>query len=163
VIAPYLSVQRQTEDLPPSSVSITPSNYKFRYAGAVETGDHSAYVFRITPKKNRAGLIRGELWIEPLTGAPVLVSGYFVKTPSTSFRRVNVVREITFVDGNPGARVTHMMIETRPVGRDELTIIELPLRLPEQHANPPSISEKSTRRLLKQLSSAGSLSKPKAE
>jgi ABC-type transporter Mla MlaB component len=144
VIAPYLAAQRQAEDMPRSSLIITPQNYKFRYAGAVETGDHAAYVFRITPKKRRAGLIRGELWIEPLTGAPVLVTGYFVKTPSTSIRSVNVVREITFVDGNPGARMTHMMIETRPVGREELTIVELPLRLPDRHERPPSISESST-------------------
>jgi ABC-type transporter Mla MlaB component len=144
VIAPYLSAQRQAEDLPPSSVIITPRNYKFRYAGAVETGDHATYIFRITPKKTRAGLIRGELWIEPLTGAPVLVSGYLVKTPSTSIRSVNVVREITFVDGTPGARMTRMMIETRPVGREELTIIELPLRSPDQQERPPSISATST-------------------
>jgi hypothetical protein len=143
VIAPYLAAQRQAEDLPLSSVIITPRNYKFRYAGAVKTGDSAAYVFRITPKKNRAGLIRGELWIDPLTGAPLLVTGSLVKTPSTSIRGINVVREITFVDGYPCARTTHMMIETRPVGRAELTIIELPLRLPDRHAGPQSISAES--------------------
>jgi hypothetical protein len=139
VIAPYLVAQRQAEDLPLSSVIISPRNYKFRYAGIVETGDSVAYIFRITPKKNRAGLIRGELWIEPVTGAPILVTGRLVKTPSTSIRGINVVREITFVNGFPHARTTHMMIETRPVGRSELTIIELPLRLPDQDAIQPSI------------------------
>jgi hypothetical protein len=144
VIAPYLSTQREAEDLPASSLIINPRNYKFRYAGEVETGDHAAYIFRITPKKKRAGMIRGELWIEPLTGAPILVTGNLVKTPSPSIRSVNVVREITFVDGYPGARTTHMIIETRPVGRSELTIIELPLRLPDQHERPPSLSDTST-------------------
>ncbi|MCU1261646.1 MAG: hypothetical protein JWO80_4531, partial [Bryobacterales bacterium] len=91
VIAPYLVAQRQAEDLPLSSVIITPQNYKFRYEGAVDTGNTAAYIFRITPKRNRAGLIRGELWIEPLTGAPVLVTGYLVKTPSPSIRGINVV------------------------------------------------------------------------
>jgi len=33
VIVPYLTAQRQAEDLPVSSVLITPQNYKFRYAG----------------------------------------------------------------------------------------------------------------------------------
>jgi hypothetical protein len=143
VIAPYLVAQRQAEDLPLSSVIITPRNYKFRYAGAVKTGDSAAYIFRITPKKNRTGLIRGELWIEPLTGAPVLVTGYFVKTPSASIRGINVVREITFVDGYPCARTTHMMIETRPVGRAELTVVEIPLGLDHEDAAPPPISEGS--------------------
>jgi ABC-type transporter Mla MlaB component len=144
VIAPYLAAQRQAEDMPRSSVLITPQNYKFRYAGAVGTGDHAAYIFRITPRKNRAGLIRGELWIEPLTGAPVLVSGHLAKTPSTSIRSVNVLREITFGDGYPLARTTHLVIETRPVGRSELTIFELPLHLPDRHASPPSLSAEST-------------------
>jgi anti-anti-sigma regulatory factor len=59
VIAPYLAAQRQAEDLPLSTVIITPRNYTFRFAGAVETGDNAAYIFRITPKENRTGLIRG--------------------------------------------------------------------------------------------------------
>jgi len=146
VIAPYLVAQRQAEDLPLSSVIITPRNYKFRYAGAVETGDNAAYIFRITPKKNRAGLIRGELWIDPVTGAPVLVTGHLVKTPSPSIRGINVVREITFVGGYPCARTTHMMIETRPAGRAELTVIEMPLGLPDQHARPASISGEAGRK-----------------
>ena len=145
VIAPYLVAQHQAEDIPLSSVVITPRNYNFHYVGEVETGDHSAYVFRITPKKNRAGLIRGELWIEPVTGAPVLVTGDLVKTPSTSIRGIHVVREITFVNGCPCARTTHMMIETRPVGRAELTIVELPLGLFDQGAAQPLLSEQNRR------------------
>jgi hypothetical protein len=138
VIAPYFVAQRQAEDVPLSSVLITPRNYKFRYAGVVETGDRAAYIFRIKPKKNRAGLIRGEIWIEPITGTPVLVTGYLVKTPSPYIRGINVVRAITFLDGYPRARTTHLMIETRPVGRTELTIVELPLRLADQQPRPPS-------------------------
>ena len=128
-MAPYFAAQRQAEDAPRSSVIIDPRNYRFCYAGAVETGDNAAYIFRITPRKNRAGLIRGELWIEPLTGAPILVSGDLIMAPSAAIRSINVVREIAFLDGSPLARTTHMRIEIRPVGRAELTIIELPLGL----------------------------------
>jgi len=128
VIAPYLVAQRQAEDVRLSSVLITPRNYEFRYLGVADTGDSVAYIFRITPKKSRAGLIRGELWIESLTGAPALVTGQFVKTPTVFTSGINVVREITFVDGHPFARTTHMSIETRLVGRAALTIIESPLR-----------------------------------
>jgi len=137
VITSYFLAQRQAEDLPLSSVIITPRNYKFRYAGAVEAGDKAAYIFRITPKKKHAGLIRGELWIDPLTGAPVLVTGRLVKTPSNSIRGIHVASEIRFVDGYPCARTTRMMIETRPVGRAELTIMELSLGLPDQGTKPP--------------------------
>jgi hypothetical protein len=143
VIAPYFIAQHQAEDLPLSSVIITPRNYNFRYAGAVKAGDSAAYIFRITPKKNRAGLIRGELWIEPVTGAPVLVTGYLVNTLSSSIRGIHVVREITFVDGCPLARTTHVIVETRPVGRAELTLIELPLGLADSNAKPPLTSRAS--------------------
>jgi hypothetical protein len=138
VIGPYLIAQREAEDLPLSSVIIAPQNYKFRFAGTVETGDITAYIFRITPKENRAGLIRGELWIEPLTGVPVLVTGHLVKTSAPSIRRIDVIREITLVDGHPCIRKTRMTIETRPVGRTELTIIELPLSSPDRAAGPPA-------------------------
>src|SRR5260221_3549732 len=138
VIAPYFLAQRQAEDVPHSSVIITPRNYKFRYAGAVEAGDKAEYILRITPKKSHAGLIRGELWIDPLTGAAVLVTGRVVKTPSNSIRGIHVASEIKFVDGYPCARTTRMMIETRPVGRAELTISELSLRLPDPDPTPPT-------------------------
>jgi len=130
VIVPYLMAQRQVENLPLSSVLITPLNYKFRYVGRVDAGDGAAYMFRIAPKKKRAGLIRGELWIDSLTGAPVLVAGRFVKTPpiaagSINFlRELTFVREITFVDGHPFARTTHTSVQARSVGRADLTIIE---------------------------------------
>ena len=147
VITPYLVAQREAEDQPLSSVIINPRNYKFRYAGQVEAGDNAAaYVFRIRPKKNRAGLIRGELWIDPATGAPFLLTGYLAKTTSTSIRSINIVREITSVDGCPCARTTHMVIETQPVGRADLTIIEVPLRLPDQQPKPsPVVSGQNMR------------------
>jgi hypothetical protein len=139
-IAPYLEAQREAEDLPRSSVIIGPQNYKFCYTGAAETGDRVVYIFRIAPKENRAGLIRGEIWIEPLTGAPVLVTGHLVKITSSSIRRINVASEITLVDGHPFARTTHTIVETRPVGRAELTIIELPLRLSDPDVTTPLVS-----------------------
>ncbi|HTA67241.1 MAG TPA: STAS domain-containing protein [Bryobacteraceae bacterium] len=147
-IAPYFLAQRQVEDLPRSSVIISPRNYRFCYAGTVETGDAAAYIFRIAPKKNRLGLIRGELWIDPATGAPVLVTGYLVDSSSTSIRSINVARETTFLKGYPLARTTHMLIEARPVGRTELTIVEFPLGSAEPgldapDAAPPLISRVS--------------------
>ena len=133
VIVPYLTAQRQAEDQPLSSVLITPQNYKFRYLGMGDMGGSASCVFRITPKKKRAGLLRGELWIDSETGAPVLVTGQFVKVPSRSKIGIKVVgqiaftREIAFVDGLPFARTTRMSVQTRPLGRANLTIIESPL------------------------------------
>src|SRR6202035_2825377 len=49
VIVRYLSEQVRAAALPPSSVTITLANYKFRYTGAVKAGGTIAYVFLITP------------------------------------------------------------------------------------------------------------------
>jgi len=102
--------------------------------GEVGTGATSAYVFRITPKKKRAGLIQGQLWIDSLTGAAVLQAGHFVKTPSAFIRRVEVVRDTKLLDGHPCARITHAALETRQVGHAELTIAEYPLVADDQVA-----------------------------
>src|SRR5258706_10505846 len=107
VIARYLAVQDQVEDLPMSSVEITPANYKFRYMGAVGSGATSVYVFRIKPRKNRPGLLRGQLWIDLASGVAVLEAGRFVKTPSPFVPPMEVVRDTTLSDGYPSVRITH--------------------------------------------------------
>ena len=124
VIAPYLWAQQQVEDLPLSSVLITPANYKFRYLGEVATEGAPAYAFRIVPKKRRDGLIRGELWIDSATGVEVLQSGRLVKTSSPVLRRVELVRDTKLVDGHAIARITRVAIETQRSGRGYLTITE---------------------------------------
>src|ERR1700692_1204474 len=67
VIARYLAAEEQTEGLPYSSVAVTPANYKFRYVGSVETNGTAVYIFQIAPKQKRAGLIRGQIWIDSAT------------------------------------------------------------------------------------------------
>ena len=127
LIARYLELQDQVEELPISSVAITPANYRFRYIGEIGTGPASAFVFQIIPKKKRNGLIQGQLWIDSATGAAVLQAGHFVKTPSAFIGRIEVVRDTKLLDGSPRVRITHVTIETRRLGRGEITITELPL------------------------------------
>jgi len=126
VIAPYLAEQKEVEDLPLSSVIVTPANYDFRFMGETGTDGASAVVFRIVPKKKREGLIRGELWIDSATGVAVVQAGYFVKTSSTSIRRISMVRDTKLQNGSPCSRITRVAVETRRAGRGYLTITEFP-------------------------------------
>ena len=136
VIARYLVVQEQLETLPQSSVAITPANYKFHYLGEVGAeGRGSAYVYRIIPKKKRDGLIQGQLWIDSVTGAEVLETGYFVKTPSAFIGRIEVVRDIQLQDGYC---ITNVTVQT-PAGLGEMTITELPLPRTEEQQRPSSV------------------------
>lgn len=134
VIVRYLSGEEEAAAIPASSVAITPANYKFRYRGLVKTGEASAYVFLIVPRKKREGLIKGELWLDGETGAALRQSGYLVKNPSIFVKRINVTRETALRGGIAEMRVTHLSIDIRLVGRAELTIQERPLGAPERGA-----------------------------
>ena len=126
VINRYLSEEVRAAAIPPASVAITPVNYRFRYKGSVEAGGCTLYVFSITPRKKRQGLIKGELWLDGETGAAVRQSGYLVKRPSIFVKRVELTRATELSHGVADARITHVTVETRLVGRAELTIEERP-------------------------------------
>jgi hypothetical protein len=126
VIARYLSAEVRAAAIPASLVAIAPANYKFRYKCAVNTSAGVIYEFLITPRKKREGLIKGELWIDGETGAAVRQSGYLVEKPSIFVKRINVTQETALLDGNAEERVTHLSVDTRLVGRAELTIHERP-------------------------------------
>jgi hypothetical protein len=132
VIVRYLSAEVRAAAIPASSVAITLANYKFRYKGAVKTGGTIAYGFLITPRKKREGLIKGELWLDGETGAVVRQSGYLVKKPSIFVKPVDVTRETALRDGITEARVTRLSVDTRLVGRAELTIHERPCTAPDR-------------------------------
>jgi hypothetical protein len=122
VISRYLTAKAQAETLPPSSVAITPANYKFRYAGSIASGGGVVYVFQVAPRKKREGLIAGQFWIDA-EGFPVHQAGLLVKRPSVLVRRVEITRDTNLREG---VSVTHLVVDTRLAGRAELTIRERP-------------------------------------
>jgi hypothetical protein len=126
VIARYLNAEVQAAAIPAASVAITLENYKFRYKCALTHGSSVIYAFLISPRKKREGLIKGELWIDGETGSVVRRSGYLVKKPSMFVKRVTVVQETVLRDGSAEERITHLSVDTRLVGRAELTIHERP-------------------------------------
>jgi len=128
VIARYLSAQAEAAAMPALSVAVTPANYKFRYAGSIGRRGTLVYVYEITPRKKRAGLFKGQIWIDSATGLAVHQDGYLVRRPSVFLRRVELAR-----DTQASWRITHVNIDTRLVGRAELTITERPV--PESFAS----------------------------
>ena len=128
VIARYLDAQEQAEALPYSSVAVTPANYTFHYVGSIETNGTTIYVFQIAPRKKRLGLIRGQISIDSATGAAVHQAGRSVKRPSVFVRGIEVARDTNLQNGLAYTRVTRVVIDTRLVGRAELTIVERPLQ-----------------------------------
>jgi hypothetical protein len=131
VIARYLNAQERASQTTPSSVALTPANYKFAYRGIVDDGERFAYTFRISPRKKRDGLIKGEVWLDVGTGIPIRRSGYLVKRPSPWIKRVAVTQEDSLRDGAVQSRLTHIVVDTRLVGRAEMVISERPLGVGE--------------------------------
>ena len=124
VIARYLEVHKERENLSVSSIAITPVNYKFRFAGEVRTGGAAAYIYDVTPKKNRPGLIVGKLWMDSETGHEVMLTGRLMDTPSIG-QHVDLVRDTKLLDGAAYARVTHLVFAIPRLGRAELVITEI--------------------------------------
>jgi hypothetical protein len=125
VIIRYLTAEAKAAEIPAASVAITPVNYKFSFKGASQTARTTTYNFSIKPRKKRPGLLKGELWLDK-TGVVVRQSGYLVKSPSIFVKRINVTRETAVHDGLAEDRVTHVSVDTRLVGRAELTVHEHP-------------------------------------
>lgn len=86
MIARYAALQEQFENLPAASIAITPANYYFRFAGEVKTGGTAAYVYHISPRKGRLGVVVGQLWMDCGTGREVMVKGRIINTPSIGGR-----------------------------------------------------------------------------
>jgi hypothetical protein len=120
VIARYLAAESEARDN--GSIAITPTNYKFRYAGRNVTNGKVIQVFELTPRKKRVGLFKGELWIDNTTGMPVREAGVFVKSPSVFLKKIAFVRDYELKDGVAVPTHIQSTVDTRLVGRAELEI-----------------------------------------
>jgi hypothetical protein len=142
VMARSFGLAQLVEDLPLSSILITPANYKFRFRGEVKAGVDKAYVYDITPRKRRLGLIKGQLWMDSATGAEVVVTGRLTGVPSVR-GGVDLVRDTKLLGGSAFARVTHIGFRVTHIGfkvpllgRAEFLITEY--RLENSPENPKS-------------------------
>ena len=122
VIVRYLTAEAEAQKELSPSLAVTPANYKFKYKGASHLDGRQTYLFQVTPRQKRPGLFRGEIWIDSATFLRVQESGYLVKNPSIFLKRVNFVRTYDIRDGLSVPRQVQTVVETRLVGRAELTI-----------------------------------------
>jgi hypothetical protein len=136
VIDRYVGLCQDLQKLPASSVAIVPGNYKFRFRGDVKTGGRTAYMYDISPRKSRVGLIKGQIWIDARTGAEIFLSGHLI-VPNSIRGGVTVVRETTPPDDSGRVRTTHLVFSVPQLGRSELGIVEAPLQAGQASGEPP--------------------------
>ncbi len=122
VIARYLAAERDAEARAQGTLSVTPQNYKFSYKGIQDYAGKQAYVFQVSPRQKRAGLFAGELWIDSASYLPLREWGEFVKNPSLFVKDVYFVRDYYLYQGRAVPRRIISAVDTRLVGKAELTI-----------------------------------------
>jgi hypothetical protein len=121
VIARYLQAEQQGQG--DRKLAVLPDNYKFKYKGErAVNGGEDVYVFHLSPHKKRVGLFKGELWLDARTYLPVYEKGRLVKNPSIFFKKVDFERNYAIRDGVPVPQSMNSTIQTRLVGKVELSV-----------------------------------------
>jgi hypothetical protein len=122
VIARYLTAEAEAQKSQMPSMAVTPDNYKFHYKGRGQLNGRDTHIFQVTPRQKRAGLFKGELWVDSATYLRVQEAGYLVKNPSLFLKKVAFVRRYEIRDGMSVPVETQSTVDTRLVGKAELTI-----------------------------------------
>jgi len=139
VIDKYLSAEAEAQRSQTPSIAVTLENYKFKYAGRSELEGVHAFVFQVTPRKKRPGLYKGEIWIDAATFLRIQEVGDMVKSPSVVIKHVSFVRRYWIYNGISVPRQVQSVVDTRLVGKAELTIDYTNFSAPA--AQPEALSE----------------------
>jgi hypothetical protein len=138
VIARYLTAESQARATE-GSLAVLPANYKFKYKGLQDNG--RVHVFEVTPRKNRVGLFKGELWLDAKSFLPVHESGRMVKSPSIFLKRVDFVQDFEIRDGISIPVRMHTIVDTRLIGKAELIVDFRNVSLADESTVPTALSE----------------------
>ena len=120
VIARYLTAESQSRES--AATAVTELNYKFRLKAIVEQLGRRIQVLELTPRKKRAGLFKGELWLDEATGMPVRESGRLMKSRNWLIKRILFVRTYELCGGLAVPASIDSTVETRVAGDVELNI-----------------------------------------
>jgi hypothetical protein len=121
VISRYLAadVQNRLDD---PRFAISTKNYRFGPGREADYNGRAAQVFRLVPKHRRAGLFRGELWLDESSALPVREWGDFVKSPSPFLSHPRFVRDYGLVEDESRPRRLILTARAAFVGDVQMTI-----------------------------------------
>ena len=102
------------------SAGVTQQNYSFTYDRTADYNGLTGYVFLVKPRRKRAGLFRGELWLTADTAAPLRLWGDLVKSPSIFVRGFRFVQDYQVVAGCAQPLRLLVTARTRIAGRVEV-------------------------------------------
>jgi len=121
----------------PALNAISPANYRFSYKGTNQLDGRMVHVYQLKPRKKRAGLFKGRIYIDAYSGTLVRAEGRPVKSPSLFIKRIDFVQD--YADIGPFTLPVHIHSEAtaRIVGRAIVDIYQhdyQPVANTEAHA-----------------------------
>ncbi len=134
VIVRFLNAEAESREKPNDSIKITRANYKFKHKGTMLFNGRTVHVLQLSPRKKRAGLFAGQIWIDDQTALPLKETGRFVKSPSIFLKNVEFVREFDIRNGISVPRRLESSVDTRLVGKALLSVAYGEVSLPQDSA-----------------------------
>ncbi len=122
LIARFLEQEAKEKDY--GAMILTPQDYEFHLGAILKEDGQTIYQFDVKPRKNAAGRIKGEVWIDGKTGMPLREAGMLVKSPSVLLTNMRLTRDYELRDGVSVLTSFKSSTEVRllGVGRAELDI-----------------------------------------
>ena len=124
-------------------VAVSRRNYWITYKETSDYNGLAAYVFLLKPRRKRAGLFRGELWLTAETAVPLRLWGDLVKSPSIFIRSFRLVQDYQTVGGCSEPIRLLLTADTRIAGTVEMVIWFQPVNVPKFQNGGPAPSEDS--------------------
>ncbi len=121
VIARFLSHETNPAERT-GDIAVSRQNYWFTYDRTSDYNGLTAYVFLLKPRRKRAGLFRGELWLTADTSVPLRLWGDLVKSPAIFIRSSRLVQDYQTVGGCSQPLRLLLTAHTRIVGTVEMVI-----------------------------------------
>jgi hypothetical protein len=121
VIARFLANDTKLPDRD-AGTGVTRQNYSFVYDRTATYNGLIAYVFRLKPMRKRAGLFKGELWLDAIRAAPLRLWGDFVKSPSIFVRSLRFVQDYQSIGDCSQPLRLLLTVGTRIVGKVEMAV-----------------------------------------
>ena len=121
VIGRFLSNDTDPE-VRTADVAVSRQTYWFTYNKLSDYNGLTAYVFLLKPRRKRAGLFRGELWLNAATAAPLRLWGDLVMSPSIFIRNFRFVQDDQMVAERSQPLRLLLTIRTRIAGMVDMVV-----------------------------------------
>ncbi len=111
-----------------SNTAVTDANYQFALLGREQSKDCNCYVLAISPKRDSKDLMKGKVWVDPVSFQIRRIEGEPAKSPSWWVKRVNVTLFFEEVRGMWLQTAAYADAEVRLFGHHVLESRDLDLR-----------------------------------